>query len=111
MSGNRRRPGTLLLVHLNDEETRRVKEQLIEGYANEIALPGMIVTIVCPEGIVWKDEDNGDEFHGCGKELARFIYADDSDNDTWDIAADLYLSHLHNEHGYGVSINPLDVTD
>lgn len=98
-------------MHLNEEETRRVKEKLIEGYSNEIALPGMIVTIVCPTGIVWKDEDTGEEFHGCDEELARFIYVEDPDENVWDIAADLYLSHLHNEHDYGVSINPLDVTD
>ena len=94
---------------VSEADIQRLKEHIISEYADEATEPGTIITLSCTDGLVWEDGESGEKHYGCGQELARFIYTGDSDN-TWNIAADMYISHLHNAHEYRVSINPLDVT-
>ncbi len=95
-------------MEMSPQELETLKAYIVADYQEGDIEEGRIVTISCPDDIAWVDQDTGEQFAGCGAELARFIYT--GDTETWSIAADLYLSHLHNVHNYRVSINPVDLT-
>ncbi len=95
-------------MKMDQSELRRLKEYIVADYREGSIEEGRIVTISCPTDIAWEDTETGKKHSGCGIELARFIYT--GEEETWDIAADLYLSHLHNAHGYRVPISPIDLT-
>jgi len=91
---------------VNKTDLRKLRTDLIEALtAEQTLLPTQRITIACSDRILISNEKFSVE--GCGNVLAVFKAWDDT-TAIWELIADMYVMHLHNDHGLGETFDPFE---